>query len=202
MQIGALTKGLAWRMSTAFTFQYVGWAGVSDHLTAWGCWEESPCGTPLHLPFMQYGWLQGQKNKICRPWWHHPAPGTAINKAWVWAIGPNKTNLLDTGALALIGGHRFWAACGGNEHRVIPHIWRKPVAGVSMLLSHTWGGHGPKLEIFPCDGWDTLWRGSHHMIMDAMSICKLQHWWQGWHGKCLWHSPFRMSGNQYSLSAE
>jgi hypothetical protein len=67
MQIGALTTGLAWRMSTAFTFQYVWWAGVSDHLTEWGCREECPCGTPLHLPFMQYRWLQGHNIKSAGP---------------------------------------------------------------------------------------------------------------------------------------
>jgi hypothetical protein len=39
-----------------------------------------------------------------------------------------------------------------------------------MLLSHTLGRHGPKLEISPCDGWDTLLRGSHHMIMDAIAF--------------------------------
>jgi hypothetical protein len=90
MQIGALTVGFAWRMSKAFTFRNVGWAGVSDHLVKWGCREKSPCGTPLYLLFMQYHLLQGQKNKVCRPRWHHTAPGTAINKAWVWAVGPNK----------------------------------------------------------------------------------------------------------------
>ncbi len=106
-QIRALTTGLAWRMSMAFIFQYVGWASMSGHLTKWGFREESPRGTSLHSPFMQYHWLQGQKNTVCRPRWHHPVPGTTINKAWVWAVGHNKTNLLDTWALALIGGHHF-----------------------------------------------------------------------------------------------
>jgi hypothetical protein len=47
--------------------------------------------------------------------------------------------------------------------------------GVSMLLSHTLGGDGPELEISPCDGWDTLWRGSHHMIMDAIAFSLTTH---------------------------
>ncbi len=49
------------------------------------------------------------------------------------------------------------------------------MTGVSMLLSHTLGGHGPELEISPCDGWDTLWRGSHHMIMDATAFSSTTH---------------------------
>jgi hypothetical protein len=44
-----------------------------------------------------------------------------------------------------------------------------------MLLSHTSGGHGPELEISPCDGWDTLWRGSHHMIMDMIAFSSTTH---------------------------
>jgi hypothetical protein len=47
--------------------------------------------------------------------------------------------------------------------------------GVSILLSHTLGGHGPELEISPCDGWDTLWRGSHHMIMDVIAFPSTTH---------------------------
>ena len=49
------------------------------------------------------------------------------------------------------------------------------MTGVSMLLSHTSGGNGPELEISPCDGWDTLWRGSHHMIMDAIAFSSTTH---------------------------
>jgi hypothetical protein len=33
----------------------------------------------------------------------------------------------------------------------------------------------------PCDDWDTLWRGSHHMIMDAIvsssTTHAVMHWW-------------------------
>jgi hypothetical protein len=44
-----------------------------------------------------------------------------------------------------------------------------------MLLSHTSGGHGPELEISQCDDWDTLWRGSHHMIMVAIAFSSTTH---------------------------
>ena len=44
-----------------------------------------------------------------------------------------------------------------------------------MSLSHTLGGHGLELEISPCDGWDTLWRGSHHMIMDVIAFSSTTH---------------------------
>ncbi len=47
--------------------------------------------------------------------------------------------------------------------------------GVSMLFSHTSSGHGLELEISPCDGWDTLWRGSHHMIMDVIPFSSTTH---------------------------
>jgi hypothetical protein len=58
---------------------------------------------------------------------------------------------------------------------VIPHIKQKPVVGVSMSSSHTSGGHSTELEISPCDGWDTLWRGSHHMIMDGTAFSSTTH---------------------------
>jgi hypothetical protein len=47
--------------------------------------------------------------------------------------------------------------------------------GVSMSLSHTLGRNSPELEISPCDGWDTLWRGSHHMIMDVIAFSSTTH---------------------------
>jgi hypothetical protein len=47
--------------------------------------------------------------------------------------------------------------------------------GVSMLLSHTSGGHGSELKISPCEGWATLWRGSHHMIMDTIAFSSTTH---------------------------
>ncbi len=50
-----------------------------------------------------------------------------------------------------------------------------PVMGVSMSLSYTSGGHDPELEISPCDGWDTLRRGSHQMIMDAIAFSSTTH---------------------------
>jgi hypothetical protein len=49
------------------------------------------------------------------------------------------------------------------------------VAGVTIALSHTSGGHGPELDISPPDGWDTLWRGSHHMIMDVIAVSATTH---------------------------
>jgi hypothetical protein len=67
------------------------------------------------------------------------------NKAWVWAVVTTKTNLLDTGALALVGEHCVQAACGGGKHHIIPHIRQKPVAGVSVAATHTSG--------------KSLWRG-------------------------------------------
>jgi hypothetical protein len=79
------------------------------------------------------------------------------------------------GALVLVRRHRFRVACGRGEHQVISHIEQKPVAGVSMLLSHTSGKHGRELEISPCDCWDTLWTGSHHMIMDAIAFSSTTH---------------------------
>ncbi len=50
-----------------------------------------------------------------------------------------------------------------------------PVTGVSMSSFHTSGGHSPEPEISPFDGWDTLWRGSHHMIMDAIAFLSTTH---------------------------
>jgi hypothetical protein len=75
------------------------------------------------------------------------------------SLVPTETNLLDArllpyeqmpcqaacGGVSIASSHTSGKACGGGENRVIPHILQKPVAGMDIESSHTWG--------------ESLWRG-------------------------------------------
>ena len=116
------------------TYQAKPVAGVrmaSSHTLGESLWRGWTLSHPTHqakaygggqhvvFPHLQYRCPQGQQNKVCRPGWQHAAPGTAINNAWVWVVGPN-------------GNHLQYRCPQGQQNKVCWPGWQHAAPGTTI----------------------------------------------------------------------